>query len=109
MAYWHGRTAGWAQLLRRVLDIDVLTCAKCAVSMTVIAFLSDPKVLTRILDHLQIPSTPPLLEESRLSAADELFSDAPAYDGIDAEWAWPCSPRGVEPIDTGPPDARDPP
>ncbi|MBI5525310.1 MAG: transposase, partial [Deltaproteobacteria bacterium] len=35
------RRLGWAQLLRRVLDIDALTCAKCAVPMTVIAFLSD--------------------------------------------------------------------
>ena len=88
-------------MLRRVLDIDALTCAKCAVPMTVIAFLSDPKVVGRILDHLALPSTPPLLVESQLATAEELFSDAPTYDEIGAEW--------VEPLDTGPPDARDPP
>ena len=35
-----------------------------AVPMTVIAFLSDPQVVERILDHLALPSTPPLLAES---------------------------------------------
>ena len=103
------RRLGWAQLLRRVLEIDALTCAKCAIPMVVIAFLSDPKVVERILDHLALPSSPPLLAESRLVTAEELFSDAPAYNEIAAEWAWPGSPRGVKPLDTGPPDARDPP
>ena len=69
--------------------------------MIVVAFLSDPKVVERILDHLALPSSQPLLAESRLEAAEELFNDAPTYNEIDAEW--------VEPIDTGPPDARDPP
>ena len=69
--------------------------------MTVIAFLSDPKVVERILDHLKLPSSKPLLAESTLTPAEDVFVDAPAYDGIDAEW--------VEPLDTGPPDARDPP
>ena len=58
----------------------------------------------RILDHLELPSTPPLLTESRFSATEVLFSDAPAYDEIGVEpLAW------SEPLDTGPPDARDPP
>ena len=95
------RRLGWAQLLRRVIDIDALTCVKYAVPMTVIAFLSDPKVVERILDHLALPSTPPLLAGSRLASAEELFNDAPTYDEIVAEW--------VEPLDTGPPVARDPP
>ena len=77
--------------------------------MTVIAFLSDPKVVERILDHLKLPSAPPFVAESTLTPAEDVFVAAPACDGIDAEWAWPGSPRGVEPLDTGPPDARDPP
>ncbi|MFH1529449.1 MAG: hypothetical protein ABIK09_01810 [Pseudomonadota bacterium] len=32
------RRLGWAQLLRRVLAVDALTCPKCATSMTVLAF-----------------------------------------------------------------------
>jgi hypothetical protein len=69
--------------------------------MTVIAFLSDPKVVERILDHLKLPSAPPFVAESTLTPAEDVFVAAPACDGIDAEW--------VEPLDTGPPDARDPP
>ena len=70
--------------------------------MVVIAFLSDPKVVERILDHLKLPSAPPLLAESTLTPAEDVFVAAPAYDGIDVEWC-------VEPLDTGPPDARAPP
>ncbi len=47
------RRLAWAHLLRRVLDIDVLTCPKCDASMTIIAFLTDHNVLTKILDHLK--------------------------------------------------------
>jgi len=66
----------WASLMRRVLDIDVLTCPKCAASMTIIAFITDPNVLTKILDHLNLPSAPPPLAPAR-SPLDEqdLFAD----------------------------------
>ena len=62
--------------MRRVLDIDVLTCPKCAASMVIIAFITDPSVLTRILDYLKLPSTPPPLAPAR-SRLDEqdLFAD----------------------------------
>jgi len=44
--------------------------------MTVIAFLTDPPVLKRILDHLGLPSTPPAVAPAR-SPIDEagLFAD----------------------------------
>ena len=78
------RRLAWAQLMRRVLDIDVLTCPKCAGSMVIIAFITDPSVLTRILDHLKLPSTsPPLaparspLDEQGLFAEEEIAE--PAY------------------------------
>ncbi|MBI5526616.1 MAG: transposase [Deltaproteobacteria bacterium] len=67
------RRLGWAQLLRRVLYIDVLTCAKCAVPMTVIAFLSDPQVVEQILGHLALPSTPPLLAKSTVTTTEDVF------------------------------------
>ena len=76
----HGRilcAASW-------LDIDVLTCPKCAASMVIIAFLTDPSVLTRILDHLKLPSSSPPLAPAR-SRIDEqdLFAEEepsePAY------------------------------
>ena len=49
----------WADLLRRVYEVDVLACTACGGRMRVIAFLEDPAVVRQILDHLGLPSTPP--------------------------------------------------
>ena len=51
---------GWAQLLRRVLDVDALQCPRCPAHrpMVVLAFLTDPAVVRRILEHLKLPATP---------------------------------------------------
>ncbi len=50
----------WAQLLRRLLHIDALACPRCSttsesVPMVVLAFLTDPEVVGRILRHLDLP------------------------------------------------------
>lgn len=50
------RQLAWAQLLRRVLDIDALSCPRCSTIMVVLAFLTDPAVIIRILTHLGLPS-----------------------------------------------------
>ncbi|MFH1529958.1 MAG: transposase [Pseudomonadota bacterium] len=88
------RRLGWAKLLRRVLDVDVLTCPECATSMTVIAFLTDPPVLRRILDHLGLPSSSPPLAPAR-SPLDEagLFVDE---DTVAEEGDWPDPEEGNE-------------
>ena len=82
------RRLGWAKLLRRVLNVDALTCPECTTSMTVIAFLTDPPVLKRILDHLSRPSSPPTVAPAR-SPLDEagLFADEPPDDNGD-DWTY---------------------
>ena len=82
------RRLGWAKLLRRVLNVDALTCPECTTSMTVIAFLTDPPVLKRILDHLSLPSAPPTVAPAR-SPLDEagLFADEPPDDNGD-DWTY---------------------
>jgi hypothetical protein len=45
----------WARLMKRVLDIDPLTCPRCKTLMVIIAFISDLEVVRKILDHLKIP------------------------------------------------------
>ncbi len=49
------RRLDWASLLQRVYRIDVLVCRACGGPTRVLAFLTDPRVIGRILDHLGIP------------------------------------------------------
>ena len=43
---------GWAQLLRRVYEIDPLVCPRCRAVMRVVSFITEGRVSRRILDHL---------------------------------------------------------
>jgi hypothetical protein len=59
------RRLDWASLLQRVYDVDVLKCPRCDGRLEVIAAISDPDTLRRILDHLGLPSTPPECKPAR--------------------------------------------
>jgi hypothetical protein len=41
----------WAELLRRIFKVDPLTCPRCAALMRIVAAITDPAVITRILAH----------------------------------------------------------
>ena len=43
----------WADLLRRIYEVDPLLCPKCGGPMRVIAVIRDPKVVDKILRHLR--------------------------------------------------------
>jgi hypothetical protein len=43
----------WAQRLKRVFNIDVSICSKCAGEAKVIASIEDKAVIDKILQHLQ--------------------------------------------------------
>jgi hypothetical protein len=45
--------ACWARLLRKVFEVDPLICPRCGAEMKVIAVLTEPKVVDKILRHLQ--------------------------------------------------------
>jgi hypothetical protein len=47
----------WAKLMKRVLGIDPLVCKRCSTPMVVLAFISDLKIVQKILAHLKIPLT----------------------------------------------------
>ena len=52
----------WAQLLKRVFDIDITVCSRCRGNIKIIAAIEDPKVIKKILNHMGLPSSaPPLL------------------------------------------------
>ncbi len=43
----------WAELLRRIFEVDPLACPRCGQTMRIVAFITEPKVIDRILDHLR--------------------------------------------------------
>jgi hypothetical protein len=75
------RRLRWAQLLRRALDQGGLTCPHCSIPMVVLAFLSDPQVVRKILLHLQLPAAPPPLAPGRLPEPEEFLPPVPDDDG----------------------------
>jgi len=97
------RVLPWAELLRRVFAIDVLVCPKCLGPMTVVAFLTDPKVVGKILAHLGLPASPPRLSPARLLAQVELFDE---WQGDHPSPALPRT-RGRAPPRPSAPSTRD--
>ena len=49
----------WAQRLKRVFAIDVLACPRCGGRLRLIADVTEPTVIQKILDH--VARSPPLL------------------------------------------------
>jgi hypothetical protein len=43
----------WANLIRRVCEVDPLVCPRCGAEMRVIGFITEPSLLKRILDHIR--------------------------------------------------------
>jgi hypothetical protein len=65
----------WAELLRRVHEVDVLRCRRCLGRRRIIAFLTDPQVVRAILEHLRLPAEPPSVAPARAPPqADLVFA-----------------------------------
>jgi len=45
-------TKRWAELIYRIYEVDPLTCRQCGAQMKILAFITEPSVIRRILDHL---------------------------------------------------------
>jgi hypothetical protein len=43
----------WAELLRRIFEVDPLACPRCGEQMRIVAFITQPKTIDRILEHLR--------------------------------------------------------
>ena len=63
----------WAELIRRVYEVDPLVCPRCGSEMRVIGFITQPALIDRILDHLRsrdkIPRPPPLSSKPLATSA----------------------------------------
>jgi hypothetical protein len=59
----------WRELIYRIYQVDPLTCPRCAAQMKIVAFITEPDTVRRILDHLEQkapPRAPPQTPESFL-------------------------------------------
>jgi hypothetical protein len=70
------RKSTWAQLLRRVFFLDALSCPRCDTTMVVLALLSDPTVVRKILLHLELPANLPTPAPAVIARDDAFDLDA---------------------------------
>ncbi len=49
----------WARLLKRVFEIDIERCPHCGGTLRIVAAILESGAITRILDHLDLPSRAP--------------------------------------------------
>lgn len=66
----------WAELLRRIFEVDPLACPRCGAAMRIVAFITAPTTIDHILDHLRRtgvsrrrPRAPPRRWKSAASTA----------------------------------------
>jgi len=68
---------GWAEMIRKVYQIDPLICPQCGGRMTIISFIEDHKVIDKIIAHLKLtfhaerPPPPQIVQKELLMAAEE--------------------------------------
>ena len=117
------RRIPWAQLLRRLLHIDALACPRCSTSkqsvpMVVLAFLTDPDVVGRILRHLGLSTCAPALAPAGAVPCPQLLmQQALSFSSAIQERAWSqegdtdCGEDGGDsaPAASQPPTIRPPP
>jgi hypothetical protein len=89
----------WAHQLKRSLHVNALVCSKCArgppTLLRVLAFLSDPAVVVKILDHLRLPSSAPTLAPARMPEDEFPFQDT-EFAGDDFEQPVPVAYRTAQ-------------
>lgn len=64
-----GCRKNWAQLMKRVFDVDVLQCPRCQSQMQMIAFITEGQVIRDILGSVGLATAPPKI--ARASQTEE--------------------------------------
>ncbi len=79
----------WAVLLARIYDVLPLVCPACGGEMKILAFLTDPPVVSAILLHLDLPHQPPPLSPARGPPQRDLLTglldQTPTFDPVEPE------------------------
>jgi hypothetical protein len=55
----------WAMLLSRIYEELPLLCPRCGSAMRILSFITEREPITRILDHIGMPSSPPEITPAR--------------------------------------------
>jgi len=55
----------WAMLIARIYEVLPLLCLRCNAPMRIISFIVDPSTIVKILDHIGVPSTAPMIAPAR--------------------------------------------
>ncbi len=61
----------WAELMRRVFDVDVLRCPKCRGRCKLISLITQPDVIVAILECLELETSPPPISPARAPPQQE--------------------------------------
>jgi len=68
---------GWAEMIRKVYEVDPLLCPSCGGKMSIISFIEEPKTIDRIIRRLELtfeaerPPPPHHVQQELLTAAEE--------------------------------------
>ncbi len=67
----------WRECIKKVWEIDPLSCPRCNGEMKIIAFITDDEILFKILDHLGLCSEKPSRAppDNQYSQPNEYFND----------------------------------
>jgi hypothetical protein len=76
----------WAVLIARTYEVLPLLCPACGGPMRIVSLITDPPVVVAILQHLELPHTPPPISPARgPPQGDFLLDQTPAFDPSEAE------------------------
>ncbi len=73
----HVPSKGWAEMIKKVYEVDPLLYPQCGGEMKVISFIEDHKVIDRIIGHLKLtfhaerPPPPQVIQHELLMAAED--------------------------------------
>ena len=77
------RRLSWAELMRRVYEVDVLECPRCHGRRKLIAVVTDPAVIARFLGSLGLPTRAPPRGPVRGEGPEEADLGEGESDGFD--------------------------
>lgn len=83
-------TSTWRECIKKIWEVDPLTCPHCQAEMKIISFIAEPKLVRKILEHLKlwvVPfGRPPPAGADPLPGHDSKPPDEIIYVPIDDGW-----------------------